>query len=52
MRMAGHMGSVRVTTKALHVVDVRPDENLIFVRGSIPGARGSLVVIKKSTKAS
>lgn len=52
MRMAGHMGSVRVTTQALQVVDVRPEEHLIFIRGSIPGARGSLVVIKKSTKAS
>lgn len=52
MRMAGHMGNVQVTTQALHVVDVRPDEHLIFVRGSIPGARGSLVVIKKSTKSS
>jgi len=52
MRMAGHMGSVNVTTQALQVVDVRPEEHLIFVRGSIPGARGSLVVIKKSTKAS
>ena len=52
MRMAGHMGSVKVTTQALQVIDVRPEEHLIFVRGSIPGARGSLVVIKKSVKAS
>jgi len=52
MRMAGHMGSVRVTTQALQVVDVRPEEHLIFIRGSVPGARGSLVVIRKSKKAS
>ncbi len=52
MRMAGHMGSVRVTTQALQVVDVRPEEHLIFIRGSVPGARGSLVVIQKSKKAS
>jgi large subunit ribosomal protein L3 len=52
MKMAGHMGSVQVTTQALQVIDVRPEEHLIFVRGSIPGARGSLVVIKKSTKVS
>ncbi len=52
MRMAGHMGSVRVTTQALQVVDVRPEEQLIFIRGSVPGARGSLVVIRKSKKAS
>lgn len=51
MKMAGHMGSVRVTTQALQVVDVRPEEHLIFVRGSVPGARGSLVVVQKSKKA-
>jgi large subunit ribosomal protein L3 len=52
MKMAGHMGSVRVTAQGLEVVDVRPDENLLFVRGSVPGARGSLVVVRKSVKAS
>jgi large subunit ribosomal protein L3 len=50
MKMAGHMGSVRVTTQGLEVVEVRVDENLIFVRGAVPGARGSLVTIKKSKK--
>ena len=52
MRMAGHMGNVRVTTQALQVVEVRPEEHLIFVKGAVPGARGSLVVIQKSKKAS
>lgn len=52
MRMAGHMGRVKVTTQALKVIDVRPEEHLIFVRGSVPGARGSLVVVRKSKKAS
>ena len=51
MRMAGHMGHVRVTAQGLEVVEIRPEENLIFVRGSIPGARGSLVVIRKSKSA-
>jgi large subunit ribosomal protein L3 len=51
MRMAGHMGDVRVTTKGLEVVDVRPEENLIFVLGSVPGARGALLEIRKSKKA-
>lgn len=50
MKMAGHMGSVRVTTQGLEVVEVRADENLIFVRGAVPGARGSLVTIRKSRK--
>jgi large subunit ribosomal protein L3 len=52
MRMAGHMGNVRVTTQGLQIVEVRPEEHLIFVRGAVPGARGSLVVIQKSKKAS
>jgi len=51
MKMAGHMGSVRVTAQGLEVVEVRPDENLLFVRGAVPGARGSLVVVRKSKKA-
>ena len=51
MRMAGHMGSIRVTAQGLEVVEVRPEENLIFVRGSVPGARGSFVVLRKSKKA-
>ena len=52
MRMAGHMGNVRVTTQGLQVIEVRPEEHLIFVKGAVPGARGSLVVIQKSKKAS
>lgn len=51
MKMAGHMGSVRVTTQGLQVVEVRADENLIFIRGAVPGARGSLVTIRKSKKS-
>ena len=36
--------------KGLEVVDVRSDENLIFVRGSVPGARGAVLEIRKSKK--
>jgi len=52
MKMAGHMGAVRVTAQGLEVVDVRPEENLIFVRGSVPGARGSLVLVRKTKRVS
>jgi large subunit ribosomal protein L3 len=51
MKMGGHMGDVRVTTKGLEVVDVRPEENLIFILGSVPGARGALVEIRKAKKS-
>ena len=50
MKMGGHMGDVRVTTQGLEVVEVRSDENLIFVRGSVPGARGAVLEIRKSKR--
>lgn len=48
MRMGGHMGDARVTVHNLEVVEVHPENNEILLKGAIPGARGSLVVI--STK--
>lgn len=45
MRMAGHMGNAQVTVKNLEIVEVLPDSNELLVKGAIPGARGSLVVI-------
>lgn len=44
-RMAGHMGSGRVTVKNLKLVKVDPDQGLLLVRGAVPGPRGGLVVI-------
>jgi large subunit ribosomal protein L3 len=48
--MPGQMGGKRVTTQNLKVVQVRADENLILVKGSIPGANGGIVVIKEALK--
>ena len=48
LRMAGHMGNARVTARKLEVVLADPERNLLFVKGSIPGARNSLVLIKRS----
>ena len=45
-RMAGHMGTERVTIKNLVVADVDKEKNLIFLRGAVPGARGSLLEIR------
>jgi large subunit ribosomal protein L3 len=45
-RMAGHMGSERVTIQNLEVVVVDPDKHLIAVRGSVPGASGGIVILK------
>ena len=50
MRMAGRMGGDRVTVKNLEVVVSDPDRNLIFVKGSVPGSKESLLLIKKSNR--
>ena len=47
-RMAGRMGGDRTTVKNLEVVRVDPENNLLVVRGAVPGARGSLLYIKKA----
>ena len=49
-RMPGRMGGENVTVQNLQVVGVRAEENILLVRGGIPGARGSLVVIRKAKK--
>jgi large subunit ribosomal protein L3 len=50
-KMAGQMGNERVTVQNLQIVEMRPEENLILVRGAIPGATNALVVLKKGVKA-
>ena len=49
-RMAGHYGDERTTTQNLQVVAIRSEENLVLVRGSIPGARGGIVILRKTRK--
>jgi len=49
-RSSGHMGDARVTLKGLTVARVDVENNLLMVRGSVPGANGSVVVVKKATK--
>ena len=46
-RMGGQMGNVRVTVQNLEVIKVMPENNLLLVKGSIPGAKGSIVLIEK-----
>ena len=48
--LPGHMGDERVTAQRLKVIESRPEENLLFVRGSIPGAANGLIVVRKSKK--
>lgn len=49
-RMAGHMGHERVTTLNLRVVNVDPERNLMLIRGSIPGPRGGLVMVRSAVR--
>jgi len=49
-RMAGRYGAAAVTTVGLKVVDVRKDDNLLLIRGALPGANGSLVVVRQSNR--
>ena len=51
-KLAGHMGSVKVTVQNLEVVKVDADKNLILVKGAIPGPKGSVVTIKEAVKSS
>jgi len=49
-KMAGQMGSTEVTVQSLKVVQVRADENLILVKGAVPGANGTTVVVREALK--
>jgi large subunit ribosomal protein L3 len=51
MRAAGHMGSRRVTTRNLRVVSVDAENNLLIVRGAVPGAANGYVLIRKAIAA-
>ena len=50
MRAAGHMGDERVTTRNLEVVRIDAENNLLLVKGSVPGANGGYVFIRKAAK--
>lgn len=46
--LPGQMGHERINIQGLHVVEVRPEENLLLVSGSVPGEIGSLVMVRKA----
>jgi large subunit ribosomal protein L3 len=49
-RSSGHMGDVRITIKGLTIARVDTENNLLLVRGAVPGANGSVVIVKKAAK--
>ena len=51
-KMPGHMGNERVTMQGLSVFRVDTDKNIIIIKGSVPGPKGGLVIIKRTSKGS
>ncbi|MEM7273837.1 MAG: 50S ribosomal protein L3 [Actinomycetota bacterium] len=49
-RMAGRMGSDRVTTQSLKIVQADPERNVVLVKGSVPGPKGGTVIIRDAVK--
>ena len=50
-KMAGHMGAEQVTTQSLEVVQVDAENSLLLIKGAVPGATGSKVIVKPAVKA-
>ena len=46
-KMAGHWGAERVTQQGLQIVEVRPEDNVILVKGAVPGPKNGLVLVRK-----
>jgi len=50
-KMAGHLGAAKVTTLNLEVIESDPEREIVLVKGSVPGPRGGLVVIRQAIKS-
>ena len=50
-KMPGQMGNARVTQQGLEIVEVRPEQNLVLIKGAIPGPNHGLVMLRKTFKA-
>ena len=50
MRMPGHMGQVRRTVQNLEIIQVREADNILLVKGAVPGAKGDYVILRESKK--
>ncbi|HEX9756779.1 MAG TPA: 50S ribosomal protein L3 [Nitrospiria bacterium] len=51
-RLPGQMGNVQRTIEKLEIIQVQPDENILMIKGAVPGSPGTLLVIKRSKKVS
>jgi large subunit ribosomal protein L3 len=50
MRMGGHMGNARVTVRNLEVIDVVTEDNVLVIKGAVPGPNGGYVVVRRSKR--
>ena len=50
MRMAGHMGNAQVTVRNLEVVDVDTEDNVLVIKGAVPGPNGGYVLVRRSKR--
>jgi large subunit ribosomal protein L3 len=50
MRMAGHMGNAQVTVRNLEVIDIDVEDNVLVVKGAVPGPNGAYVVVRRSKR--
>jgi large subunit ribosomal protein L3 len=48
--MAGHMGTQRVTVRNLEVIDVNAEDNVLIVKGAVPGPNGGYVVVRRAKR--
>ncbi|SRR5713226_5697365 len=49
-KMAGHWGNEQVSIQNLEVIDIRPEKNLMLVKGAVPGAKHGVVIVRSATK--
>jgi large subunit ribosomal protein L3 len=49
-KMAGHWGNERISIQNLEIVAVQPDENLLLVKGAVPGAKRGVVIVRRAVK--
>jgi len=49
-RMPGHLGNSRITAQNLRIVDIKPEQNLLLVKGAVPGSNNSIVIIREAKK--
>jgi large subunit ribosomal protein L3 len=49
-KMAGHWGNEQISTQNLLVVEIRAEENLLLVRGAVPGAKQGMVILRPAVK--